>query len=191
MKPLGKKRKKELPPEKRAKRLCVIASALAVMIIISALPSKKHTRVTERYDPKPALDASVDSLIASLGFRQYTITSLGDINTVEETPYNPYLDSVDMLEMKKGMTLAMPGIPEEERNRSVAAINATIERYTDSAKAFDRQAATSSSHSRKVRFSTPDGGMYMFFQQIPQGSAVSKAKHFNITRLPDEQQDNL
>lgn len=190
MKPLGRKRKKQLSPEKRAKRLYIIGGVLAVMIIISALPTRKHADITERYDPKPALDASVDSLIVSLGFTQYTITSLGDINTVEETPYNPYLDSIDMLEMKKGMTQAMPAIPEGERGRAVNDINAAIDRYADSAMAFERHAKAKSYHSRKVRFTTPDGGMYMFFQQIPQGNTISRARHFNITRLPDTQQAN-
>ncbi len=169
---IGRERKtKEAAPQKKVRRGTAALAVVAAMALAVLLwPAKK----TQEEDAAPTIetwmDEAVDSLITKMGYPEHEIYYRGDVETLTQQLECPEEDEIVRLELRRDLIEKTPGLSDAEKIRQIEEIQLTIEQLETQVEAFYSRARTSQEYySRRIRFSTPDGRKYTFFEQMMGG----------------------
>ena len=163
---LGIKKKKEVSDEKKVARAKVIVLVFLVMIAIILIPTHRKDKSVAADSTPQAMDLTLDSLLAAIGYDQCEVTYRGPIETLVEEPQIPQKTHLTTLELQMQMYQSMSSITASQRQRLLDDLNAQREALIDSIAMLEAAATPREYTCRRIRFTTPDGRSYTFFQNL-------------------------
>lgn len=167
----GKKEKKNIPPEKKVERAKIILVALAFIFLFVLLkPTGKGPDDNGGNEIVAAMDMALDSLVRSLGFEDYDIYYKGPVETLYQQLDCPEEDEIIRLEMRLNVIEAATYMTDKEKIAETEKILSSIEVLQAQVNRFyENEKTRMEYHSRRIRFSTPQGRKYTFFEQMMAG----------------------
>lgn len=168
---IGKEKKKNIPPEKKVQRAKIILVILAfVFLFVLIKPTGKSSTTNGDDDIVAVMDIALDSLLQSLGYEDYDVYYKGPIETLYQQLDCPEEDEIIRLEMRRSLIEANPGMTDKEKIAEIEKIMLTIEQLQQQVNRFYENDKTRMEyHSRRIRFATPNGRKYTFFEQMMAG----------------------
>lgn len=177
---IGKEREKEIPNETKVKRAKIIIAIMAVVIaIIVFVPGKKKNVETTKTPVEDIMDRTLDSIIVDLGYSDYDIYHIGLIETVVVERECPEKDMLEALEMRISMISSLSTLHDKEKIKRLDEAFAEKEILQKAIEKFENELGKEITYfSRRIRFSTPDGRKYTFFQNVYPDSRTVTTQYF-------------
>lgn len=176
---IGKEHKKEIPAERKVKRAKIILAVMAVAIAtIIFVPGRKKAAPTGQTPVEAKMNGTLDSLIRSLGYDTYEVYHTGDVETLKESLDCPEKDMLAAVIMRINMITSMTSISAKEKMKRLDDALEEKKALQDKIDEFYATGTETEYYSRRIRFSTQEGGKYTFFQQIYPTTGIVKTKYF-------------
>ena len=173
---IGKKKKKETPPQKKVKRLKVILAIMAVMLAVILIPQHKDRQQPAR-DASTMMEETLDSLMSSLGFDGGTVTYRGTIEYVLPSEEDTNATHLAAAQRSLQMVSSITSLPKKQLDALIAEAQAKYDSILAVMEANTSVADIRGFHSRRIRLTTQEGKRYTFLQRLDSTTGLSTAAY--------------
>ncbi len=172
------KKKKDIPDERKVRRLKFIVAVIAVMAAVAYIPRCGDKGTSPVDETTAAMDAALDSMITSMGFDSYEVTSRGEPQRRAAVAAAEQKDSLGVLSRFLEFAQTMTGIDEAARDSIIGETTALVDRLTERIAAIEAGTPPADYYTRRIRFTAADGRRYTFFQRYHPLDGTMSAAYF-------------
>lgn len=161
--PFGKK--KEVPVEVKVRRFKYIMIGIAVAVVyIFVIPTGKKEEYTEEDLTKTVMDRSLDSLIRFVGFDEFKVYQVGELEEIELIPRCDINDTLVSARFEKEYLSYSKFGDSKEISMKIDSLASEVERLEKAMENFKENNPPTKGYSRRIRFES-NGEKYTFLQQ--------------------------